>query len=187
MALTTLEPFGAEGGYDHVVVEIRRVSRTVKGGRRFRFRAIVVVGDKKGRIGLGLKKGKDVQAAVTKAQGAAGKHLIVISLHGGTIPHMVRSSYGGSEVLLKPAPAGTGIMAGSAVRAIAVLAGIRDLSSKLQGSRNKLNATKAMLKALQSLKPVPKKPASPGAALDAEQVPHQALPADAGQTVGQKG
>lgn len=155
MALTTLDPFGTEGAYDHVVADVRRVSRTVKGGRRFRFRAAVVVGDKKGRVGLGVKKGKDVQAAVAKAQGAAGKHLVRISLRGGTIPHMVRGAYGGSEVLLKPAPDGTGVIAGSSVRVIVMLAGIRDLSSKLQGSRNKLNAAKATLKALQSLKPVP--------------------------------
>lgn len=141
-----------DSGFDHVVLEIRRVSRTVKGGRRFRFRAAVVIGDRQGKVGLGVEKGKDVQAAIGKAQTAARRDLRAVPLRGGTIPHAVKAAYGGAEVLLKPAPAGAGIIAGSAVRSLVGLAGIRDLSSKLMGSRNKLNATKAALRALASLK-----------------------------------
>ncbi len=152
MAFTTLRSSTLDSGFDHVVIEIRRVSRTVKGGRRFRFRAAVVIGDRQGRVGLGVEKGKDVQAAVAKAQAAARRHVRAVSLREGTIPHAVKASYGGADVLLKPAPAGAGIIAGSVVRSLAGLAGIRDLSSKLMGSRNKLNATKAALRALSALK-----------------------------------
>ena len=150
---------GRNSPFDHSVVDIRRVSRTVKGGRRFRFRAIVLVGDKKGRVGLGVNKGKDVQAAIMKAQAAAGKSLVTVSLRGTSIPHTVRGTYGGACVLLKPAPQGAGIIAGGAVRMLAAIAGINDLSSKIMGSHNKLNVTKAALRALQSLKPAVKSPA----------------------------
>lgn len=152
MAYPSSHSSALDSGFDHVVIEIRRVSRTVKGGRRFRFRAAVVIGDRQGQVGLGVEKGKDVQAAVGKAQAAARRHLRMVPLRGGTIPHAAKAAYGGAEVLLKPAPAGAGIIAGSAVRSLASLAGIRDLSSKLMGSRNKLNATKAALKALGALK-----------------------------------
>lgn len=159
MALTTLEMTGGSSAFDHSVVDIRRVSRTVKGGRRFRFRATVLVGDKRGRVGLGVEKGKDVQAAIMKAQAAAGKRPVTISLRGTSIPHMVRGTYGGAIVLLKPAPPGAGIIAGGAIRALAAIAGINDLSSKIMGSHNKINVTKAALRALQSLKPAVKSPA----------------------------
>lgn len=151
MALKTFE-IASGADYDHTVIDIRRVSRTVKGGRRFRFRAAVVVGDRKGRVGFALQKGKDVQAAVQKAETAAKKTVQRVLLHGGTIPHVVQARYRGAEVLLKPAPSGTGIIAGGPVRALAALAGIQDLSSKLIGSRNKVNVIRAALKAFSSLK-----------------------------------
>lgn len=152
MVLRTIEP-KTESAYDHVVADIRRVSRTVKGGRRFRFRAAVLVGDRHGRVGFGLQKGKDVQAAVRKAQAAAGKHVVRIPRYGVTIPYVVRARFRGAEVLLKPAPAGTGVIAGGPIRALASLAGIQDLSSKILGSHNTVNVTRAALKALASLKP----------------------------------
>lgn len=154
MALRTFEASG-DSAFDHTVVDIRRVSRTVKGGRRFRFRAAVVVGDRKGRVGFGLQKGKDVQAAVQKAQVAARKRMVTVPLSGGSLPHAIQARYRGAEVLLKPAPSGTGIIAGGPIRALASLAGIQDLSSKLLGSRNKVNVIKATLAALQALKRPP--------------------------------
>lgn len=152
MVFRTLEP-RAEAAYDHVVVEIRRVSRTVKGGRRFRFRAAVLIGDRHGRVGFALQKGKDVQAAVEKARVAARKRLVNITLQGTTISYAVRAYYGGAGVLLKPAPSGAGVIAGGPIRALASLAGIQDLSSKIIGSHNKVNVIRAVLKALASLKP----------------------------------
>lgn len=126
----------------------------MKGGRRFRFRAAVVVGDKKGQVGFALQKGKDAQGAIQKAQIAARKHLRSIPRRGRTIAHVVKARYRGAEVLLKPAPSGTGIIAGGALRSLVSLAGIQDVSSKLLGSRNKVNVVRAALKALASLKPV---------------------------------
>lgn len=153
MVLTTLTPGETEGEFDHTVVDVRRVSRTVKGGRRFRFRASVLVGDKRGRVGFGVAKGRDVQSAITKSQTAARKLVVRVVLQRGTIPHEVRGAYGGARVLLMPAPPGAGIIAGSAIRQLAILAGVTDLSSKLLGSRNKLNVIRATLQALASLKP----------------------------------
>lgn len=151
MALTTFD-VASTSEYDHTVIDVRRVSRTVKGGRRFRFRAAVVVGDRKGRVGFALQKGKDVQASVQKAETAAKKRVQRVPLQGGTIPHATRARYGGAEVLLKPAPSGTGIIAGGPLRSLAALAGIKDLSSKLIGSRNKVNVIRAALKAFGALK-----------------------------------
>ncbi|TSC72996.1 MAG: small subunit ribosomal protein S5 [Parcubacteria group bacterium Gr01-1014_38] len=152
MALRTFEVSG-ESALDHAVVDLRRVSRTVKGGRRFRFRAAVVVGDKKGQVGFALQKGKDAQSAIQKAQTAARKHLRSVLRRGSTIPHAVKARYRGAEVLLKPAPSGTGIIAGGPLRSLASLAGIQDLSSKLLGSRNKVNVVRAALLAFEILKP----------------------------------
>lgn len=152
MVFRTLEPTG-ESAYDHAVADLRRVSRTVKGGRRFRFRASVVIGDKNGHIGFAIQKGKDVQGAIEKAVKAARKHLIPIERSGGTISHEVRAHYRGAVVLLKPAPPGAGVIAGGPLRSLAALAGIQDLSAKIMGSHNKVNVTRAALKALASLKP----------------------------------
>lgn len=152
MALRTFEVTG-DSALDHAVVDLRRVSRTMKGGRRFRFRAAVVVGDKKGHVGFALQKGKDAQGAIQKAQTAARKHLWNIPRSGSTIAHVVQARYRGAEVLLKPAPSGTGIIAGGPLRSLVSLSGIQDVSSKLLGSRNKVNVVRAALKALTSLKP----------------------------------
>ncbi len=152
MAYRTFES-ASESAFDHAVVDMRRVSRTMKGGRRFRFRAAVIVGDKQGQVGFALQKGKDAQGAVQKAQVAARKQLQRIPRHGTTIPHTVKARYRGAEVLLKPAPSGTGIIAGGPLRSLASLAGIHDLSSKLLGSRNKVNVIRAALHAFSMLKP----------------------------------
>ena len=139
--------------FEEVVVEIDRVTRVVKGGRRMRFRALVVVGDKKGRVGAGVAKGQEVQTAVQKATLAAKKNIVTIPLTDiKSIPHEVTSRYGSSTILLKPASEGTSVIAGGAVRSVVSLAGIENILSKSLGSNNKMNVVKATIQALQSFK-----------------------------------
>ena len=139
--------------FEEVVVEVNRVTRVVKGGRRLRFRALVVVGDKKGRVGAAVAKGQEVQAAVQKATLAAKRNLITVPLTDvKSIPHDVTFRYGASEVLLKPAAAGTSVIAGGSVRAVVNLSGIENILSKSLGSSNKINVVMATLGALQSFK-----------------------------------
>jgi small subunit ribosomal protein S5 len=146
--------FGAGGQdasqYDHEVLDIARVVRVVKGGRRFRFQAVVVVGDRAGRVGLGLGKSKDIQQAIQKAQGQAEKKMVKINLKDGTITHSAMIGYKGAKVLVKPARPGTGVIAGGTARTIADLAGIKDLVSKRYGSNNKITNAVAAIKALSS-------------------------------------
>ena len=138
--------------FEEVVINIDRVSRVVKGGRRFRFKALVVVGDGKKRVGIGVSKGGDVQAAVTKATSVAKKNIIQIPIYKATIPHDVNSKVGGAKVLLKPASEGTGIIAGGTVRAILNVTGIKNVLSKSLGSTNKVNTAYATLDALKQMK-----------------------------------
>ncbi len=135
------------------VIDIVRVSRTVKGGRRIRFRVAVVSGDKAGRVGFAVEKANDVAQAVAKATNAAHKKLTKINLYKDTIPHEIRQSYGSAEVLLKPAPPGTSIIAGGVVRTIAEVCGIKNLVAKILGSDNKINNAQATILALQKLRP----------------------------------
>jgi small subunit ribosomal protein S5 len=130
------------------VVQIDRVSRVVKGGRRFRFRATMVIGDRKGRVGLGIAKGQDVQSAIQKATADAKKHMITVPILDETIPFELTTDFAGAKVLLKPASAGTGIIAGGAVRPIIELAGITNILSKSLGSDNRINNAKATMKNL---------------------------------------
>lgn len=143
---------GASFQYDHEVLDVARVVRVVKGGRRFRFRASVVVGNRSGKIGFGTGKSRDVQEAIQKAQAQAEKRMVTIPLKGGTIPREVKADFKGASVLLRPARPGTGIIAGGVVRTVADLAGIQDLVSKTYGSSNKINNVMAVLKAFQSVK-----------------------------------
>lgn len=138
--------------YDHEVLDIARVVRVVKGGRRFRFRASVVVGDRAGRVGFGVAKSKDVQTAVQKAQDQATKHMIEVPLASGTIPHAVAAKYKAARVNLRPARPGTGVIAGGTVRIVADLAGVRDLVAKGYGSTNRISNARATLQALQQLR-----------------------------------
>lgn len=138
--------------FDQAVIDIARVTRVMAGGKRMRFRACVVVGDRKGRVGMGLAKGADVSAAVQKAQRQAEKHAIKVNLAGETIAHEVRLKDGSARLVLKPAPAGTGIISGGAVRTVLELAGIKNVVSKVLGADNKINNVRAALKALTSLK-----------------------------------
>ena len=150
-------PGQSDDQFDHRVVELRRVTRVVKGGRRFRFRATVIIGDKRGNIGLGVSKGADVQNAISKAQESAKKNVVRFILEGGTIPHEITRTYRGATVFLKPAPQGSGIIAGGPIRSVALLGGLRDLSSKMMGSHNSLNVVKATMKALTAMQPRPLK------------------------------
>ena len=139
--------------FEEVVVNIDRVSRVVKGGRRFRFKALVVVGNRKDKVGVGVAKGADVQAAVTKATDVAKKHLVNIPLNGDTIPHDSEVKFSGAHVLIKPAAPGTGIIAGGVVRQIIGVTGIRNMLSKSLGSTNKVNIAYATVEALRELVP----------------------------------
>lgn len=139
--------------FEEVVISIDRVARVVKGGRRFRFQALVVVGNKKTKVGVGLAKGADVQAAVAKATDVAKKHLIDVPVVNTTIPHDVELKVSGAHVLLKPAAPGTGIIAGGVVRSVLSVTGITNLISKSLGSTNKINIAYATIKALGELVP----------------------------------
>lgn len=145
-----------EKQYDERVVHIDRVARVVKGGRRFRFRALVVVGDHKGKIGIGISKGADVTSAVTKAVDVAKKHFVSIHLHNGTIPHESEVKVGGARILIKPAVPGTGLIAGGVVRTVLEVAGVSNILSKSLGSSNKINTAYATLAALQAIEPANK-------------------------------
>lgn len=154
--------------FEEAILQIDRVTRVVKGGRRLRFRLSVVIGDKKGRVGFGIGKSTEIMGAIQKAVSEAKKNLITVPMDGGTIPHECNSSFKASRVLLFPAPEGKGVIAGGAVRKILELAGIRNVLSKSHGSRNKLNVAMATFDALTSLakeknpgKPEPKKEEAP--------------------------
>ena len=139
--------------FEEMVINIDRVARVVKGGRRFRFKALVVVGNRKDKVGVGVAKGADVRAAVAKATDVAKKHLITIPLNGETIPHDNEVKFSGARVLLKPAAPGTGIIAGGVVRQIIGVTGIRNLLSKSLGSTNKVNIAYATIEALRQQVP----------------------------------
>ncbi|MBI4990615.1 30S ribosomal protein S5 [Candidatus Gottesmanbacteria bacterium] len=137
--------------FEEKVIQVNRVSKKTKGGNKIGFSVLVVVGDKKGRVGVGLGKAADVSSAVKKGMSYAKKHLIAVPMVGTTIPHEVRIKVGAAKIILKPAPAGTGIRAGGAVRAVVEAAGIRDVVSKILGTDNKASNVYATFKALRRL------------------------------------
>lgn len=145
-----------EKQFDERTLHIDRVARVVKGGRRFRFRALVVVGDRKHKVGVGLAKGADVTSAVSKATDVAKKNMVRITLYKDTLPHEAEATVAGAHILLKPASAGTGLIAGGVVRTILEVAGVHNALSKSLGSSNKANIAYATMDALQSLVPADK-------------------------------
>jgi small subunit ribosomal protein S5 len=145
-----------EKQFDERVVNIDRVARVVKGGRRFRFRALVVIGDHKGKVGIGIAKGADVTTAVAKAVEVAKKHMLTINLYKGTLPHEAEAKVGGARILVKPASAGTGLIAGGVVRTVLEVAGVSNVLSKSLGSTNKINTAYATIAALQMIEPAQK-------------------------------
>lgn len=140
--------------FDQAMIDIARVTRVMAGGKRMRFRACIVIGDRKGRVGMAVAKGADVTLAINKAVTKAKKHMITVPIVNDTIPHRVDMKSGAAKILLKPAPKGTGIIAGGAVRQVLDLAGVSNVVAKILGSSNKINNVNATILALQKLKRV---------------------------------
>lgn len=140
--------------FEERIVNINHIAKVVKGGRRYRFSVVVVVGDRKGRVGLGTGKAIEIPDAIKKAVENAKKNLITVPIVNTTIPHQVTGVYGAGRVFLKPAPAGTGVIAGGPVRAVVELAGIENIFSKSIGSSTPINIVRATLEGLQSLRTV---------------------------------
>ncbi|GIW58812.1 MAG: hypothetical protein KatS3mg086_097 [Candidatus Dojkabacteria bacterium] len=141
-----------EDTFDHRIIEVRRVTRMYKGGRRLRMSVFVAVGDKNGRVGIGIGKAGDIRAAQQKAIRQAKKNLVHVQLVGNTIPHAVDHKMKAAKVIIKPASPGTGIVAGSSMRIIAELAGIKDMLGKILGTNNKITNAYATIEALQLLR-----------------------------------
>lgn len=148
------DSYHAENEYQQAIIDIARVTRVMAGGKRMRFRACLVIGDKKGKVGMGVAKGADVTLAVNKAFTKAKKNLITVPTVNETIPHRVDAKFGAAKIMLKPAPKGTGIRAGGAARTILDLAGVSNVVAKVLGSNNKINNVSATLKALSLLKKI---------------------------------
>jgi len=138
--------------YEERVVNINRVTKVVKGGRRFRFSALVVIGDKKGKVGFGTGKAQEVPDAIKKAIEDAKRNLVNVPMYNSTIPHAVTGRYGAGEVFLKPAVGGTGVIAGGPVRAVLELAGVEDILSKSLGSNTPINVVRATFDAINTLR-----------------------------------
>lgn len=138
--------------FEEVIVNIGRVTKVVKGGRRFRFTALVVVGNKNGLVGFGFGKAKEVPDAIKKAVDDAFKNIVEVNLKGSTIAHDIEVKYNASRILLKPASEGTGVIAGGATRPVVELAGVKDILTKSLGSNNAANVVRATIKALSMLK-----------------------------------
>jgi small subunit ribosomal protein S5 len=171
--------FGEGGELSESVVAINRSAKVVKGGRRFSFSALAVVGDRRGRVGLGYGKAKEVPPSVEKAISDAKKNMIRICLKGDTIPHEIIGRFGAARVFMRPAGAGTGVIAGGGVRAVCQMVGIRNILTKAMGSTNPVNLVKAAMDGLQKLKDAKDVSRLRGVAVE-EQVQEQPIPAAPG-------
>ena len=140
-----------DDGFEEKIVQINRVSKKTKGGNKIGFSVLVVVGDKKGKVGVGLGKAPDVAAAIRKGMAVAKKHLVSVPIVRGTIPWEVYVKLGAAKVLLKPAPAGSGVIAGGAVRSVVTAAGIHNISSKVLGTKNQASNVYATIEALSQI------------------------------------
>ncbi|MEK7084178.1 MAG: 30S ribosomal protein S5 [Patescibacteria group bacterium] len=150
----TGKPKREKSEFDQQVIDLSRVTRVTKGGKHLSFRACVLIGDRHGRIGFGLDKGKDVQMAVEKAVNQAKKHLIRVPIIRGTIPHRVEAKFKSGRVMIKPAPPGSGIIAGSSLRSVLEMAGIQNASAKMiSKTHNRVVNLKATFEALQKFRP----------------------------------
>jgi small subunit ribosomal protein S5 len=144
--------FAKTDDFEERVIQLKRVSKKTKGGNTIAFAALVVVGDKNGKVGVGYGKASDVSSAMSKAMSSARKEMINVTIKNGTITHPVENKYGSAKVLLMPAPKGAGIIAGGVVRTVLELAGMSDISSKMLGSNNKMCNIRCALEALQKVK-----------------------------------
>ncbi len=142
--------------FEEQVIQINRVSRTMKGGRRMSFRVLVVVGNKKGKVGIGTAKSNEILGAVNKAVAKAKKNLITVTIINGTIPHEAKVKFGSALLFMKPASRGTSIIAGGSVRLIVSMAGIKDILTKIIGSSNKINNAKATILGLSQMRKINK-------------------------------
>ena len=137
--------------FSETVVAINRISKKTKGGNQMRFSALVVVGDRKGKVGVGLSKAQDVRSAIQKAVSFAKRHMIVVPLKGTTIPFDIRQKFSAAKILLKPAPAGTGVIAGGPIRVVMEGAGVKDVVGKILGTKNKISNVYATIEALKTI------------------------------------
>lgn len=167
--------------FEEEVIQIDRVTKVVKGGRRLRFRATVAIGNKRGRVGIGIGKSNEVTGAIQKAIAKAKKNMLNVKLDEFTIPHQIKIKYKAARLLLMPAVPGTGLIAGGTVRKVLELAGVKDILSKSFGTSNKVNNTKATFEALKLLVETPgmKKKAMKKAATQAKQAQPKTAPQDA--------
>lgn len=145
-----------EREFEETVVQINRISKKTKGGNQIRFSALVVVGDKKGKVGVGLAKAQDVRNAIRKSIEAAKRRMVQVPLVGTTIPYSVEEKFSAARIILKPAPPGSGIIAGGPMRVVLIAAGIRDVVGKILGTKNKISNVYATIKALESINEITK-------------------------------